>query len=281
MTDDNLSKRERQKQRRQSKLEAERASKRKERMRQIAVLALVVAVVLAGIGVVVANQISQRREAEARADDVAARLDELGCTPVQTEEDFGGGQHISGQALAANAPDDIYTNRPASAGPHLGSVAASGVYDETVDERLVVHNLEHGYVGFWWDPDAEQATIDDVKAFVNDNLDEYPKLIAAPYNTDLPDDQAVTMVAWTQRQACTEFDPDVALAFFDDHYGLAGVAPEKNLEPHTAGGQGVVDPAEADGPVLFPPLDAGTQALPSESAPAGSSDDGPAATEGG
>ena len=278
MTDDNVSKRERQKQRRQAKVEAERSRRRKARMRRFGTLGVVVAVVLAGIGLVVANQVSEARQAEARAEDVAARLDELGCTPIQQEDDFGGGQHIPGDALAASAPEDIYNRRPASAGPHLGSVAPSGVFEDTIDERLVVHNLEHGYVTFWWDPDAPQETIDEITTFVEDNLDEYPKLIAAPYNVDLPAEQTVNILGWTYRQECAEFDPDVALTFMDDHYGLAGDAPEKNLEPHTAGGQGVVDPAATEGPILFPPLDAGAQALPSETAPATSDEPTPAAT---
>lgn len=277
MSDEQLSKRERQKQRRQAKKEREQADQRTARLRQAAAIGLVILVVLGGIGLVVANQIGERNERAARAEAVAARLDELGCTEVTTEEDFGGGQHIPGAALAGNAPETLYTTRPASAGPHLGQVTASGVFDATIDERLVVHNLEHGYVTFWWDPDAPQETIDAVRQFVDDNLDEYPKLIAAPYNTDLPAEQAVTTVAWTQRQECTEFDPDVALAFLDDHYGLAGVAPEKNLQPHDEGGQGVLVPDAPEQPLLFPPLDTSGGSVPdAEPLP----DDPPDATEG-
>lgn len=275
MSDENLSKRERQKQRRREKLEAQRREQRRARGRTVALTALVILVVLVGIGVVVANQVAERRQVAARAEEVAGRLDELGCTEVVQDEDFGGGQHIPGQALAQNAPEDIYNVLPASAGPHIGSVVASGVYDETVDERLVVHNLEHGYVALWWDPDAPQETVDAVKSFVEDNRGEFPKLVAAPYNADLPNEQAVTTVAWGYRQSCAEFDADVALTFLDEHYGLAGEAPEKSVEAHSAGGQGVV--AE---PVLFPPLDtgaegAGTEALPNETAPAGDVDDDP------
>lgn len=75
----------------------------------------------------------------------------------------------------------------------------------------------------------------------------------------------MTSVAWTYRQECGEFDADVARTFLDEHYGLAGDAPEKNLEPHSEGGQGVV--AE---PVLFPPLDAGPTAAPTETPQDGS-----------
>lgn len=269
MTDENITKRERQKQRRQAKVEAERARRRSARVRQLMTIGLLIVVVLVGIGVVVANQIADRRQTAARAEDVAARLDEVGCTPIETEDDVGGGQHISGQALAENDPETIYSRRPSSVGPHLGSVVASGAYDETIDERLVVHNLEHGYVTFWWAPGADAATVDALKTFVNDHIDEYPKLIAAPYNADLPEEQAVNIMAWTHRQECAEFDPDVALTFMDEHYGLAGDAPEKNLEPHAAGGQGVVDPAATPGPVLYPPLDTSSEGLPPETAPAG------------
>jgi hypothetical protein len=269
VSDENLSKRERQKQRRQAKLEQQQTARRTARTRQLLAIGLVVVVVVAGIGLVVANNRAERSAA-------AAAAEQFDCTEVAQETDYGGGQHLDFAALAANPPSELYQNTPASAGPHIGSVTASGVYDETVDERLVVHNLEHGYVAFWWDPDAPQETIDAVTQFVDDNLDEYPKLVAAPYNADLPAEQAVTMVAWTFRQSCAGgFSPQVAQAFIDDHYGLAGVAPEKNLEPHSAGGQGVIDPAEEGGPLLYPPLgqEGGTDPVPSASAPAGQVDE--------
>lgn len=268
MSDEELSKRERQKQRRAAKVAEEQRQARAARMRQVAVLGLVVLVVLAGAGLLVWNQVQQRSEVAARAERVSARLDELGCTPVEEATDVGGGQHLAGQALAGSPPDSLYDQRPTSAGPHIASVLASGVYDETVDERLVVHNLEHGYVVFWWDPDADEQTIQAVQDFVADSLDEFPKLIAAPYNTDLPDEQAVTTVAWTFRQQCEQFDADVAQSFMDAHYGLAGVAPEKNISPHDAGGQGVLT-TEGE-PLLFPPLDANAD-VPTEPAPEGDS----------
>ena len=270
MSDENLSKRERQKARRQAKVEEQQRARRTARTRQVLALALVVVVVVAGIGLVIVNNRAEQSAA-------AAAAEEYDCTEVLVEEDFGGGQHLDFAALEANPPSELYGNTPASAGPHLGSVAASGVYDETVDERLVVHDLEHGYVTFWWDPDAPQETIDAVKEYVNDRLDDYPKLIAAPYNTDLPDEQAVNMVAWTFRQSCAGgFSPQVADAFLDANYGLSGVAPEKNLEPHAADGTGVIDPAEEEGPLLYPPLGepGDPDPVPSESAPAGAVDEG-------
>lgn len=266
MSDEELSKRERQKQRRAAKVAEQRKQERVSRLRQVAVIGLVVLVVLAGAGLLVWNQARERSAAAERAERATARLDELGCTPVEEQSAEGGGQHLPGQALAQNPPDALYDQRPTAAGPHLASVLASGVYDDTVDERLVVHNLEHGYVVFWWDPDAAPETITAVQDFVSENLDEFPKLIAAPYNTDLPDEQAVTTVAWSFRQECGEFDADVARAFMDEHYGLAGVAPEKNISPHDEGGQGVLT---TDGqPLLFPPLDASAEA-PTEGAPEG------------
>ena len=263
MSDENLSKRERQKQRRQEKVQAEEKARRASRVRQLVAVGLVVLVLLAGVGVVVANNRAEEQAASAAADEFA-------CTEVVQDEDFGGGDHLDPSTLPDNPPSELYVNSPASAGPHLGSVAASGVYDETVDERLVVHDLEHGYITLWWDPDAPQETIDAVKQYTEDRIGDYPKLIAAPYNTDLPDEQAVNLVGWTVHQSCADgFSPEVADAFLEAHYGLAGVAPEKNLEPHESGGMGVIDPAE-DGPLLYPPLDSGgdADAVPTETAPA-------------
>ncbi len=251
-----LSKRERQKQRRQQRLAQEAAAARAARGRRLLATGLVVVVVLAGAGFFGLNFLSERRADQAAIAEAAARQGELGCTDIQSIPDEGRG-HLDGSQYAANPPQTLYASRPATSGQHSTGVVASGVYDKVIDERLTLHNLEHGYVTFWYDEDAPPDQVERLKEFANEELDSgHQKVIVAQYFEPLPDDVNFSTVAWGVRQDCEQFDEGTALAFLTEHEGLAGIAPEKNLPVHDSAGQGVLDPEQEDGPVLFPPLDA-------------------------
>lgn len=252
---DPLTKRERQKRRRQQRLEAERAAAARARRRRVAALAVVAVTGLAAIGVVVQGQLAERAARRDRAAAAAARLDELGCTEVEQLPDLGAG-HLtaSAQALAASPPQQLYPDRPTASGQHIGQVVASGVYEQSVDERLTTHNLEHGYAVFWYDEDAERPTLEALRTWAQARIDgEFPKIITAPYFEPLPGEADVVATAWGVRQSCEQFDADVAQVFLDEHYGLSGQAPEKTVAPHQAG-EGIPGPG-SEGGLLFPPLD--------------------------
>lgn len=248
-----LTKRERQKQRREARLAQERAQLARARRNRLLAIAGVAVIALAGVGLAVANQVSQRQERQAEIASAEARLDELGCTPIEEQPNLGGAHLNDPGALAAADPDVIYPERPATSGPHLGAVAATGVYDDLVDERLVLHNLEHGYVTFWYSPDADPEMVQDLKDFGQERIDgDNPKLIVAPHDS-LPEGVDFGTVAWNFRQLCSQFDTEVASAFLSQHYN-GEQAPERFQPPHRAGERGVIDPAAQDGPLLFPPL---------------------------
>lgn len=256
--DENLSKRERQKARRERRLQQEAELAKTARRRRMATLAVIAVIALGVVGFFIQRQVAERTAAAQRREDVVARLDELGCTPIEEVADAGAG-HITATQLAANPPDVLYDDRPATSGQHLGSVVRSGVFDEALDERVTTHNLEHGYVVFWHAPDADPAEVSELKEFAQAQIDDgQEKIVVAEYPTPdvLGDDTNFSTVAWNFRQNCAEFDPDVALTFMEEHYGLAGRAPEKTIAPHTGDGQGVIDPTAEEGPLLFPPLDA-------------------------
>lgn len=176
-----------------------------------------------------------------------------GCGAVERQPDLGGG-HIPSVAetLATTVPGELYPDRPATSGPHVGQVAAGGFYDEPVDERLLVHNLEHGYVVLWYDDAA--GTADALRAWVDGEVASgRPKVVAAPaYDDELLGGGGVALTAWFQRQACEAFDPAVASAFVGAHHGTAGEAPERTIVAHQPGMQGVLAAGDA---LLFPPLD--------------------------
>jgi hypothetical protein len=281
---ENVTKRDRQKQRREAKLAAERAAAARARRNRLFVFAFLGAVVLAGIGVVVQRQLSARAAQQAQVQAVADNLEALGCTPDEQQPDLGGG-HLSGtpEELVAEPPAALYPDRPASSGRHLGQVAKTGVYDTLVDERLLVHNLEHGYINVYYGEGAAPEQISELKTWAQEQIDgDFDHMIVTPWTGDaLPDEANFAYTAWGFRQLCREFDPEVAEVFTRAHHGSAGIAPEKTIPAHTGTDQqGVLDPTEEN--ILFPPLDtelgggepnAGTQA-PTEPVE-GSTEQGP------
>lgn len=92
---------------------------------------------------------------------------------------------------------------PPAAGPHDPDPlpAEPHVHAEPVSVARAVHNLEHAYVLIWYRPSAEggpdEDTIDALEAVARDE----DRVIMAPY-PDLPEDRALTFVAWNTRWRC-------------------------------------------------------------------------------
>ena len=248
----NSSKRERQKQRREAQLAEERAAQARARKIRLGVFALL-GVIFAGlVGLAVVNQRAQgARLAEQRAA-AEARLGDLGCTPDEVQQDRGPG-HLDAATLADRPPEALYPDRPASSGEHFGNWIKSGAYDVLVDERALVHNLEHGYVVAYYNEDAPVDQVANLKAFAQDQIDgDYAKVIVAPYAEALANEANFTYVAWGFRQACRDFDPGVFDVFLQAHHSGAGNAPEKAVPAHLQEGNGTIDPKGE--PFLLPPL---------------------------
>lgn len=185
-------------------------------------------------------------------DDVLAAL---GCTGYVRMPDLGGG-HIPGatEALEAEVPSVIYgSDEPPSSGRHLGQVVATGVYDVPIDPRLTTHNLEHGHVVAHHAPDAPAEQVEALRAWARAAIDEdFPKLVVAPYYTDLSGGAMFSFTAWFTRQTCDTFDVRVAEAFAEGHHETSD-APEASVPAHRPGQPGVLEPDGA--PLLFRPLD--------------------------
>lgn len=255
------SKRERQKARRAERLEREAQTQRVDNRKRQMVYGLAALVALGLIGLLIFSQITERREVAAQAEEVTARLEELGCTDDITMPNLGGG-HIDPPGLAAEAPEVIYAGgagvagEPPSSGRHLGQVVATGVYDVPIDPRVTTHNLEHGYIVVHYAADAPAEQVSQMKAWAQEQIDgDFPRIVVTEYYKDLPDDANFSYTAWLQRQTCDTFDPDVAEVFTRAHHGTNGQGPEKDTTSvHSEGQQGVLSP---DGePLFLPPLDA-------------------------
>lgn len=249
------SKRERQKQRREAKLVQQRKEAVKARRQRTLTFGLIAALLLGLIGwggFRIWSDRAAEREARAAA---TAQLSELGCTEATAMPNLGAG-HLGGTDLAVSPPDAIYPDRPTTSGRHIGSVALTGVYDKPIDERLLVHNLEHGYVNVFYKSDADEEQVAELKAYGEELIDgRYEKLIVSEWTDDMPEEANFAFVAWDARQLCRDFSRDVLLAFLADYHHLSGSAPEKTVQAHTRRGeQGVFDPNEEEGPLYFPPL---------------------------
>jgi len=253
VSDESISKRARQKQRRDVKLaEQRRASEAARRNRLLAFGALAV-VVVAAIGALVYSQLQARQEAAQRREEVAARLEELGCTPIEEQVDNGAGHIQTDQAsLIAAAPDTLYPERPATSGQHYPSWSITGVYDKRIDERILVHNLEHGYVNYYYAEGAPPDQVEQLKTWAQERIDDgRPKVIVAPSPVDLGEGRNFATVAWGQRQLCGQFDTDVAQVFLDEQYEN-DAAPEQYIRPHVGPDSGL-DPNGSEGDFLLPP----------------------------
>ena len=268
MSSEPQSKRERQKARRDVKLQEERIAEAKARRNRLIAFALL-GVVLAGL--VGAAIYDNRQDAAARLAEqeaAAAKLGDLGCTPEENPEDAGQG-HLEQAAMAESAPDTIYPERPATSGTHFGNWVITGVYDQLIDERVLVHNLEHGYIVAYYDEGADEAQLTALKEYAQQRIDDnLPKIAVAAWDGDLPGEANFAYAAWNYRQLCADYDETVFKVFAEKHHSGKGEAPEKGVPPHTAPDSGI-DPGTE--PYVLPPL--GSQAVPSEGMSEGAGND--------
>ena len=65
---------------------------------------------------------------------------------------------ISREHIPNNQPHDPYNSNPPTSGPHYTSPARADVYDQVIQDEILIHNLEHGHVWFSYsDPDDQEA----------------------------------------------------------------------------------------------------------------------------
>lgn len=264
MSDDaEPTKRARQKQRRQVKKHAERLAAARARRRRLAMFAGIGLVIVGLVGAGVGNAFRERAAVAARQRAADARLGELGCGETE-EQPVGSTAHFTGEELLANPPEVAYADRPAAAGRMAGGAAEPGLYDEPVDERLIVHSLEHGFVTLYYGPQADKSDVEALRNFARDQIDSFSTLIVAPYTDPLPSEANFAALSWGKRQLCRDFDKQVLLSFVERNHGSRSGAPESSV-----GSMGSDNPIRPDGegPFLLPPLTGAAATEPREPPP--------------
>lgn len=121
-----------------------------------------------------------------------------------------------------------YNSDPPTSGPHYPEEARAGFYDTNnykYPAGYLVHNLEHGYVIFWYNCDLlDEAACTDLKTKINSVMDELggTKLIAYPWpSLDVP----LAMTSWGRLEKFESFDVNKAKAFYRANLNKA---PEPN-----------------------------------------------------
>lgn len=154
--------------------------------------------------------------------------------------DTGGVAAPVGEAVPIQSADHVepgadpgpYNSDPPTSGRHYAAEYTAGFYEETSPEAAedypegyLVHNLEHGYVIFWYNctllDEAGCATLKDQIQQVMSAFDNF-KVIAFPRpSIDVP----LVMTSWGRIQRFETFDGELALAFVR---GNQNKAPEPN-----------------------------------------------------
>jgi len=125
-----------------------------------------------------------------------------------------------------------FPSDPPAGGSHYASEFDAGFYEENSSqaqlpypEGYIGHNLEHGYVVFWYNCDAlNGSNCETLKSEIRSVMDDFGgvKLIAFPWpSLDVP----VAMTSWGRLQRFTSFDPQLAVDFVK---GNLNKAPEPN-----------------------------------------------------
>ena len=123
-----------------------------------------------------------------------------------------GQEHI---ALNANPPTP-YTSNPPSSGGHFGQPANWRIYDYEVNDKIFIHNLEHGGIWIAYKPDVSVQVVEDLKSIVSEFGGS--KFVMAPRSAN---DADIVVVAWTRvlkfdvsGEALTDVEIDQISAFY-------------------------------------------------------------------
>jgi hypothetical protein len=161
--------------------------------------------------------------------------------------------HLDG--AGTETADELYPQRPPHSGRHLPHTlpVEVGGYPAPIDERALVHNLEHGAVALFYDP--EQLDDDEVAAieawtsernrggFFDAQSGSGAGVLTAPAEPgSIASGAAVALRSWGVATDCDGFDTLVADGFLATHFGDRGAAPERSFAPYPTGAVEIASP---------------------------------------
>ena len=112
--------------------------------------------------------------------------------------------------LAATDPVPVYNSNPPTSGSHASSAAACGIYRTAPPDVNLVHNLEHGVIGVYYNPETAADARDDLESFARD---AGTHVIVAP-REDM--ENQITLTAWTHLLRLDGYDRSAIDAFYGE-----------------------------------------------------------------
>lgn len=159
-------------------------------------------------------------------DGVAASA--AGCNDV---EQFA---EQSRDHIDVGAEHDPYNSTPPTSGPHYGTPADPGFYPNPLEPEQLVHNLEHGQLVIWYDPQASASAVEGIQALVEDANSRAQRagfvepLLAAPFE-GLDSGFDYSLSGWRNLQSCESYSRTAIDDFRTEFQGRGpeqvGVAP--------------------------------------------------------
>ncbi|MBW3619035.1 MAG: DUF3105 domain-containing protein [Actinobacteria bacterium] len=176
----------------------------------------------------------------ARSEVESAR-EQAGCEVISDRPVDAPASHF--EAASAPPADQMYSDpRPMNSGPHFAQtlpIIRSGS-DNQLEERALGHNLEHGAVVAWYDPDQVDADtigeMEDWSARLIESGFTEPRagvgIFVSPYTEPgITSGKAVAYRAWGYSLDCDEWDETVANSVVLERFGNRGIAPEGRMAP--------------------------------------------------
>jgi hypothetical protein len=124
---------------------------------------------------------------------------------------------VSDPHIPVDSDPGQYNSDPPTSGPHYAEEAQKGFYESniyTYPAAYLVHNLEHGYVIFWYNCDLlDESGCTNLKEQIKTAMDNLggTKLIAYPWpSLDVP----LVITSWGRLQRFEVFDLEQAKTFY-------------------------------------------------------------------
>ena len=213
-----MSKKLEQKQQRRLAEEKRAAEQKRQALRRnaftIGTAVLVAAIVIAAI-------VAQRQSGTGPgvSDNVGVSAAEANCEDIEVVEPAEENPHVE-----PGAPHEPYNTSPPTSGPMYADTAPPGFTTEALPPELVVHNIEHGQIGIWYQPDAPDETLEAIEDLA---LQEPQATIAVPY-TDIEAPYQLVLTGWGALQRCEQVSQEVVDDFRREYQGNS---PERITPP--------------------------------------------------
>lgn len=207
-------------------IEAQRKKARaKERRTTILIIAVCAVLGVLIVGSAVYFGTKNKSAASSSLDEIGVTKEAAACDAVAEEKATGSSDHT-----ARDGDPVQYDKIPPTSGRHNPTplpVGRKKFYTRTENPppERAVHNLEHGYMVIWYD---SKVTEPQLKTLEDAATAAEGKFLFVPWQRgDFEGDKHIGLTAWGHKQMCGDVSGAAIQAFFDEHGGNNGDAPEK------------------------------------------------------